>query len=89
MPRAMIAHCYREDEDARPFGFENLQYLVCQLRVGVIRRAPRAAEALETEKGLEAERRNGQIPTEKAAVERVQANGMVALIAQAPDERDA
>src|SRR5215469_4029946 len=86
-PRAMIAHRNREDEYTRPLGVEHSQYVVGKLRVRAIGWPPRTSEALDAEKALEAQRRKCQIAPEKAAVERVQANGTIALAAQAPGER--
>ena len=67
----MIAHCDSEDEDAWTLSLKNPQYVVREIRVGVVRRAPRSAETFDTEKGLEAERWKGEVTVEKVAIEGV------------------
>src|SRR5260370_40462849 len=83
----MVSHRDREDEDARPFGIEHPEHMMGELRVGIIGGPPRTAEGLDAQERFEAQRRKRQISPKKAAVERVQADGAIALPAQVPDER--
>src|SRR5215469_12110546 len=86
-PWAVIAHRDRKDEHPRSLGLQHRQHMLGQFWVGVIGGPTGSAERLDAEKGFEAQSRKSQIAAEEAAVERMQADGAIALAAQVPYER--
>ncbi len=83
----MIAHGDDENKGARAGLVEDRQHPAGEFGIGEIGRPARAAQAFAAEKRIEAERRHGPVAVKKAAVERMQAKGAIALGAQPPGER--